>query len=33
MKMYRDYKTFNIELLKKEIGVSLENHTTYSTPQ
>ena len=29
MKMYRDYKTLNIELLKREIGESLENHTSY----
>ena len=29
MKMIRDYKTFNIELFKREIGESLENHTTY----
>ena len=28
-KMYRDYKTFNTELFKREIGESLENHTTY----
>ena len=27
--MYRDYKTFNTELFKREIGESLENHTTY----
>ena len=30
MKMYRDYKTLNIELLKREIGESLENHTSYN---
>ena len=29
MKLYRDYKIFNIKLLKREIGESLENHTTY----
>ena len=29
MKLHRDYKTFNIKLLKREIGESLENHTTY----
>ena len=29
MKMYRDYKTLNIELLKREIGESLESHTSY----
>ena len=29
MKMYRDYKTLNIELLKRESGESLENHTSY----
>ena len=28
MKVYRDYKTFNIELFKREIEESLENHTT-----
>ena len=28
MKMYRDYETFNIELFKRDIGDSLENHTT-----
>ena len=31
MKMYRDYKTFNIELLKRD-RESLENHTTYDYP-
>ena len=29
MKMYRDYKIFNIELFKRDIGEGLENHTTY----
>ena len=29
MKMYRDYKTFKIKLPKKDLGESLENHTTY----
>ena len=29
MKMYRDYKTFNIELFKRDLGESLDNHTTY----
>ena len=29
MKMYRDYKTFNIELFQREIGESFETHTTY----
>ena len=29
MKMYRDYKTFNIEVFKRDLGESLENHTTY----
>ena len=29
MKMYRDYKTFNTELLKRDLEESLENHTTY----
>ena len=31
MKMYRDYKTFNIELFKRD-RESLENHTTYDYP-
>ena len=29
MKMYRDYKTFNTELLIRDLEESLENHTTY----
>ena len=29
MKVYKDYKTFNTELFKREIGEILENHTTY----
>ena len=29
MKMYRDYKTINIELFKRDLVESLENHTTY----
>ena len=29
MKMYRDYKTLNIEPFKREIGESSGNHTTY----
>ena len=32
MKMYRDYKTLNIELFQREIGESLENHITYDYP-
>ena len=29
MKMYRDYKTFNIDFFKKDLRESLENHTSY----
>ena len=29
MKMYRDYKTFNIDFFKRDLGESLENHTSY----
>ena len=29
MKMYRDYKTFNIDSFKRDLGESLENHTSY----
>ena len=31
MKMYRDYKTFNIEIFKKDLGEreSLQNYNTY----
>ena len=29
MKRYRYYKTFNIELFKRDLGESLENHTTF----
>ena len=29
MKVYRDYKTFNIKLFKREIGESSENHIPY----
>ena len=29
MKMYRDYKIFNVEVFKRELEVSLENHTSY----
>ena len=27
--MYRDYKTFNIDFFKRDLGESLENHTSY----
>ena len=29
MKMYRDYKTFNIDFFKRDLRESLENHTSY----
>ena len=29
MKMYRDYKTFNIDFLKRYLRESLENHNSY----
>ena len=31
MKTYKDYKTFNIKLFKRDLGESLENHTTYDS--
>ena len=27
--MYRDYKTFNIDFFKRDLGESLENHASY----
>ena len=30
IKIYRDYKTFNIEFLKRDLGESLENRTIYN---
>ena len=32
-KMYRDYKTFKIELFKKDLPENLENHTNYDYRQ
>ena len=29
MKMYRDYKTFNIDFFQRDLRESLENHTGY----
>ena len=29
MKMCRDYRPLNIELFRRDLGESLENHTTY----
>ena len=29
MKMYRYYKTFNIDFFERDLGESLENHTSY----
>ena len=29
MKIYRDCKNFNIDFFKRDLGESLENHTSY----